>query len=84
MGIHFPRSKSTRNVPKGHFAVYVGKNERKRFVVPLSCLRHHAFQQLLREAEEEFGYDQPMGCLTIPCNEESFISVTCTLSSYKW
>ncbi|KAL1802424.1 hypothetical protein ACET3Z_031071 [Daucus carota] len=48
-----------------HFADYVGKNERKRFVVPLSYLRHHAFQKLLREAEEEFGYDQPMGCLTI-------------------
>ena len=84
MGIHFPRSKSTRNVQKGHFAVYVGKNEKKKtFVVPLSYLRHHAFQKLLREAQEEFDFDQPMGCLTIPCNEESFVSVTCALRSYK-
>ena len=82
MGIHFPGSKRG-NVPKGHFAIYVGEIERKRFIVPISYLKHQAFQKLLRQAEEEFGYDQPMGCLTIPCNEETFVNVTCSLSSYK-
>lgn len=82
MGIHFAEFKS-RNVPKGHFAVYVGETERKRFIVPLSYLKHSSFQKLLRRAEEEFGYDHPMGCLTIPCNVETFASVTCSLSSFK-
>ncbi|CAI0380815.1 unnamed protein product [Linum tenue] len=31
-------------------------------------------------AEEEFGFDHPMGGLTIPCREETFISVTSNLS----
>ncbi|KAL5788783.1 hypothetical protein ACOSP7_005732 [Xanthoceras sorbifolium] len=63
-------------VPKGHFAVYVGETERKRFVVPISYLKHPSFQKLLRQAEEEFGFDHPMGGLTIPCSEEVFMDVT--------
>lgn len=82
MAIHFPKFKS-RNVQKGHFAVYVGETEQKRFIVPLSYLKDHSFQKLLRRAEDEFGYDHPMGCLTIPCNVEMFISVTCSLNSSK-
>ncbi|KAK9123503.1 hypothetical protein Sjap_013105 [Stephania japonica] len=60
----------TRNqlssVPKGHFTVYVGETEKKRFVVPVSYLNHPSFQELLSTAEEEFGFSQPMGGLTIP------------------
>lgn len=62
-------------VPKGHFAVYVGKEENKRFVVPVSYLKHPLFQELLREAEEEFGYDHGMGRLTVPCTEYYFINL---------
>ncbi|KAK9677769.1 hypothetical protein RND81_11G165500 [Saponaria officinalis] len=64
-------SKSHRGVPKGHVAVYVG-NEKTRYVVPLSCLSHPAFQDLLNKAEEEFGFNHPMGGLTIPCDEATF------------
>ncbi|KAL9231697.1 hypothetical protein vseg_006891 [Gypsophila vaccaria] len=75
-------SKPQRGVPKGHVAVYVGHydEEKKRYVVPLSCLNYPAFQDLLNRAEEEFGFNHPMGGLTIPCNEETFIHV-CQQSS---
>ncbi|XP_059649987.1 auxin-responsive protein SAUR21-like [Cornus florida] len=64
------------DVPKGHFAVYVGEAEKKRFVVPISYLKHPSFQNLLSQAEEEFGFDHRMGGLTIPCREETFIDFT--------
>ncbi|KAI8554128.1 hypothetical protein RHMOL_Rhmol05G0073900 [Rhododendron molle] len=67
------------DVPKGHLAVYVGENEKKRFVVPVSYLRHPLFHKLLSKAEEEYGFDHSMGRLTIPCREETFIDVTCSL-----
>ncbi|KAJ4716674.1 Auxin-responsive protein [Melia azedarach] len=67
------------DVPKGHFAVYVGENQKKRFVIPVSFLNQPSFQELLSRAEEEFGFDHPMGGLTIPCREEIFIDVACSL-----
>ena len=71
---------ATANVPKGHFAVYVGESQKKRFVIPISYLNHPLFQDLLHRAEEEFGFDHPMGGLTIPCSEDYFISLTSHLS----
>ncbi|CAN0902428.1 Indole-3-acetic acid-induced protein ARG7 [Linum grandiflorum] len=68
------------DVPKGFVAVYVGETQKKRFVVPLSYLNQPLFQDLLSIAEEEFGFDHPMGGLTIPCSEEAFSSVTSYLS----
>ncbi|GMP64065.1 hypothetical protein CsSME_00025504 [Camellia sinensis var. sinensis] len=65
------------DVPKGHFAVYVGEN-RSRYIVPISFLTHPEFQCLLRCAEEEFGFDHDMG-LTIPCEEVVFRSLTSML-----
>ncbi|KAK9677773.1 hypothetical protein RND81_11G165900 [Saponaria officinalis] len=62
------------DVPKGHFAVYVGVN-RSRYIVPISFLSHPHFQCLLRRAEEEFGFGHDMG-LTIPCEEVVFQSLT--------
>ncbi|KAK8522178.1 hypothetical protein V6N13_115151 [Hibiscus sabdariffa] len=71
----------TSNVPKGHIAVYVGEGNRpKRFVIPVSYLNHPLFQDLLNRAEEEFGFNHPMGGLTIPCSEEYFISLTTVLN----
>ncbi|GMN28721.1 hypothetical protein TIFTF001_041218 [Ficus carica] len=69
------------DVPKGHFAIYVGENEKKRFVIPVSLLNHHSFQVLLSQAEEEFGFDHPMGGLTIPCAEDAFIDLVSQLSA---
>ncbi|KAE8724687.1 Auxin-responsive protein SAUR20 [Hibiscus syriacus] len=69
----------TTVVPKGHFTVYVGEAEKKRFVVPVSFLKHPSFRTLLSEVEEEFGFDHPMGALTIPCSEETFVDLTCNL-----
>ncbi|XP_023007432.1 auxin-responsive protein SAUR50-like [Cucurbita maxima] len=65
------------DVPKGHFAVYVGEN-RSRFIVPISFLTHPEFQCLLRQAEEEFGFNHYMG-LTIPCQEHVFRSLTSSM-----
>ncbi|KAL6346500.1 hypothetical protein AAG906_000118 [Vitis piasezkii] len=71
----------SKNVPKGYFAVYVGEAQKKRFVVPISYLKNPSFQNLLSQAEEEFGFNHPMGGLTIPCTEEAFIDVTSSLNS---
>ncbi|XP_050373076.1 auxin-responsive protein SAUR50-like [Argentina anserina] len=61
------------DVPKGHFAVYVGEN-RSRYIIPISWLGHPEFQSLLQRAEEEFGFGHYMG-LTIPCEEVVFRSL---------
>ncbi|TXG64705.1 hypothetical protein EZV62_011699 [Acer yangbiense] len=86
MGFHLPKIVNAKKnlkrpifspentiVPKGHFAVYVGETEKKRFMVPISYLKHPSFQNLLCQAEEEFGFDHPAGGLTIPCSEEVFM-----------
>ncbi|EYU23195.1 hypothetical protein MIMGU_mgv1a026297mg [Erythranthe guttata] len=76
-----PSERKSNEVPKGHLAVYVGQNEKKHFVIPLSYLYHPSFQELLFQVEEEFGFHHPMGGLTIPCSEESFIHLTSYLIS---
>ncbi|KAI8022059.1 Auxin-responsive protein SAUR20 [Camellia lanceoleosa] len=67
------------DVPKGYLAVYVGESERKRFVILISYLNQPSFQDLLSQVEEEFGFDHPMGGLTIPCREDIFIDLTSRL-----
>jgi len=89
MGFRLPRivqskkpsqsSRMTTDVPKGHLAVYVGESHR-RFVIPVSFLNHSSFQDLLSQAEEEFGFNHPMGGLTIPCSEDIFIDLISRLS----
>ncbi|KAA0045666.1 auxin-responsive protein SAUR21-like [Cucumis melo var. makuwa] len=64
-------------VRKGYCAVYVGESQRKRFVIPISYLNQPFFKDLLCKAEEEFGYNHPMGGLTIPCSDDTF---TCLIS----
>ncbi|KAM7470887.1 hypothetical protein LguiA_009070 [Lonicera macranthoides] len=70
------------NVPKGYFAVYVGDQEKKRFVIPISFLNQPSFQDLLSQFEEEFGFNHPLGGLTIPCREDVFIDLTSRLSGF--
>ncbi|ESW03724.1 hypothetical protein PHAVU_011G037000 [Phaseolus vulgaris] len=63
------------DVPKGYIAVYVG-DKMKRFMIPVSYVNQPSFQNLLSKAEEEFGYDHPLGGLTIPCGEDVFLDIT--------
>lgn len=88
MAIHLPinlakqilrRASRSSNVPEGFLAVYVGESEKKRFVVPISYLNQPSFQNLLSTADEEFGFDHPIGGLTIPRREDIFIDVTSCL-----
>ncbi|KAL4390032.1 hypothetical protein AHAS_Ahas03G0104500 [Arachis hypogaea] len=51
-------------VPKGYLAVYVGDNMRR----------------LLSQVEEEYGYNHPMGGLTILCSEDEFLSIDSSLN----
>ncbi|XP_072953416.1 indole-3-acetic acid-induced protein ARG7-like [Typha angustifolia] len=60
-------------VPKGFLAVCVGE-EMRRFVIPTEYLGHREFVELLREAEEEFGF-QHEGVLRIPCEVSVFESI---------
>ncbi|KAI4317847.1 hypothetical protein L6164_025680 [Bauhinia variegata] len=83
MGFRLPgirRASATENQgsSKGHLAVYVGE-KLKRFVIPISYLSQPSFQDLLSQAEEEFGFDHPMGGLTIPCREDVFLEITSRL-----
>ncbi|PRQ33648.1 putative small auxin-up RNA [Rosa chinensis] len=81
MGFRLPRISNTKtsDIPKGHLVVYVGESQKKRFVVPISYLNHPLFQNLLSQAEEEFGYHHPMGGITIPCSQNTFLDVTSRL-----
>lgn len=71
---------TAQDVPKGCLAVYVGESQRKRFVVPISYLNEPSFQDLLSQAEEEFGFNHLGGGLTIPCREDIFMDLTSRLS----
>ncbi|GAA0171075.1 hypothetical protein LIER_25195 [Lithospermum erythrorhizon] len=73
-GIIFNHHNTSSDVPKGHLAVYVGET-RRRFVVPISVLNHPLFQELLDMVVQEFGYNHPMGGLTIPCHEDYFFQL---------
>ncbi|KAK4269766.1 hypothetical protein QN277_022879 [Acacia crassicarpa] len=69
-------------VPKGHLAVYVGQkdDEFHRVLVPVIYFNHPLFGELLREAEEEFGYNHPGG-ITIPCPFTEFERVKTRIAS---
>ena len=77
---HVLPSPDSVNVPNGHVPVYVGESQKKRFVIPISYLMHPSFQNLLSQAEEEFGFDHPLCGLTIPCKEEAFVDLTSSLN----
>ncbi|PRQ18838.1 putative small auxin-up RNA [Rosa chinensis] len=76
----FQTVSKTSDIPKGYFVVYVGENQKKRFVVPILYLNQPLFQDLLSQAKEEFGYHHPMGGITIPCSEDTFLDLTSHLS----
>lgn len=63
-------------VPKGHLEVYVGdgENETKRVLVPILFLNHPLFGELLKEAEDVYGFEYP-GRIMIPCPISEFENV---------
>ncbi|KHN08185.1 Auxin-induced protein 15A, partial [Glycine soja] len=77
--INYHLTNYQQDVPKGFLPVYVGEKQ-KRFMIPISHLSQPTFQDLLNEAEEEFGYEHPMGGLTIPCSEDVFQRITSCLN----
>ncbi|CAJ2679475.1 auxin-induced protein 15a-like [Trifolium pratense] len=84
MGFRLPsiiksKASSSKGVPKGYLAVYVGE-KMKRFVIPVSYLNQISFQDLLSQSEEQFGFDHPMGGITIPCSEDVFLEITSSLN----
>lgn len=69
--IEFQRSRCVgKRAPKGYVSVYVGQ-EHNRVQIPIDYLNHPAFQELLKEAESEFGFRQQAG-LVIPCSYLQF------------
>ncbi|XP_062076993.1 auxin-induced protein 15A-like [Humulus lupulus] len=73
---------STKDILKGFLAVYVGDESRmKKFMIPVAYLNQPSFQDFLSRAEEEFGFDHPMGALTIPCSEDAFIDLISCLNA---
>nr|GMC87085.1 auxin-responsive protein SAUR21-like [Ipomoea batatas] len=77
------RTNRENEVPKGHFAVYVGESKKKRFVIPISYLKDPSFQDLLSQAEEEFGFDYLMGGITIPCPEDTFLDIISRSTAFR-
>lgn len=65
-----------RDIPKGCLAIMVGQDEdhKQRFVIPVIYINHPLFMQLLKEAEEEYGFDHE-GPITIPCHVEDFRTI---------
>ncbi|XP_057860595.2 auxin-responsive protein SAUR32 [Cryptomeria japonica] len=79
---HFPLQFSSKkgeefykDVPKGCLALYVGKGEeQRRCVIPVEYINHPLFEKFLKEAEEEYGFEQ-QGRIVIPCHLSDFQSV---------
>ncbi|XP_058781429.1 auxin-responsive protein SAUR32-like [Vicia villosa] len=74
--LHFHQNhEKNKDIPKGCMAVMVGQGEeQQRFVIPVIYINHPLFMQLLKEAEEEYGFAQK-GPITIPCHIEQFRTV---------
>lgn len=73
-----------KDVPKGCVAVYVGSEGEKpqRFVIPVVYVNHPLFEKFLKEAEEEYGFEQK-GTITIPCHVSDFQYVQCLIDQQQ-
>ncbi|XP_022860867.1 auxin-responsive protein SAUR32-like [Olea europaea var. sylvestris] len=67
------KKQQVRDVPKGCLAIKVGQgeDEKQRIVIPLVYFNHPLFMKLLKDAEEEYGFDYE-GRITIPCHVQDF------------
>ncbi|XP_057489732.1 auxin-responsive protein SAUR32-like [Actinidia eriantha] len=69
---HGGKREEEREIPRGCVAVVVGQGEeQQRVIVPVIYINHPLFIKLLKEAEEEYGFDQK-GPINIPCHVEEF------------
>jgi SAUR family protein len=70
------KREATGAPPKGWMAIRVGAEgeEQRRFLVPVMYINHPLFLGLLKEAEEEYGFDHK-GAISIPCDVEHFCHV---------
>ncbi|MBA0611187.1 hypothetical protein Godav_011888, partial [Gossypium davidsonii] len=68
-----PINEKLTEVPKGHLAIYIGQKDGDyhRVLVPVIYFNHPLFGELLREAEEEYGFSH-QGGITIPCRFSEF------------
>ena len=73
---------SEARVPTGHVAVCMG-GMAWRFVVRAAHLNHRVFRELLRQAEEEYGFSSGAcaGPIALPYDEDLFEHVLRYLSS---
>ncbi|KAF7816642.1 auxin-responsive protein SAUR32 [Senna tora] len=77
---HFHHHKDVKgkgnNIPKGCLAILVGQEgeEQERFVIPVVYFNHPLFIHLLKQAEEEYGFDHK-GPIAIPCHVDHFRTV---------
>ncbi|OIV96868.1 hypothetical protein TanjilG_08729 [Lupinus angustifolius] len=72
---HHHDKKDMKDIPKGCLAILVGQGEeQQRFVIPVIYFNHPLFMQLLKEAEEEYGFKHK-GPIIIPCQVEEFRTV---------
>ncbi|XP_030467187.1 auxin-responsive protein SAUR32-like [Syzygium oleosum] len=72
---HHHHQDSLQDVPRGCLAISVGQGEeQQRFVIPVAYVNHPLFMDLLREAEDEYGFDQK-GTINIPCHVDEFRNV---------
>nr|GMC58176.1 auxin-responsive protein SAUR32 [Ipomoea batatas] len=70
---HVKQKEDLRSIPKGCLAIMVGQGEeeQQRFVIPVIYINHPLFLQLLKDAEEEYGFKHD-GPINIPCHVEQF------------
>ncbi|GMH18313.1 hypothetical protein Nepgr_020154 [Nepenthes gracilis] len=74
---HHDGKMELKGIPKGWLAILVGhedEEELQRFIIPVVYINHPLFMELLKEAEEEYGFDQK-GPITIPCRLDEFHNV---------
>ncbi|GMH17227.1 hypothetical protein Nepgr_019068 [Nepenthes gracilis] len=78
---HLPGEQNVQ-VPKGHMVVSVGAEDDDchRILVPVLYCNHPLFAELLKEAEEKYGFDHPGG-IRIPCQMSEFENVTAQIAA---
>ncbi|KAK4267050.1 hypothetical protein QN277_023890 [Acacia crassicarpa] len=65
--------KKRKELPKGHVTIKVGErgDVKERIQVPVMYLNHPLFGELLKKAEDEYGFSQK-GAIIIPCPLKHF------------
>ncbi|KAL5546125.1 hypothetical protein UlMin_005812 [Ulmus minor] len=65
----------SRGAKQGHFVVVATEGwEPQRFVIELGYLNNPEFLNLLKQAEEEFGFSHD-GALAIPCRPDELLRI---------